>query len=98
MTRRKTGLTRRNPAEFGTVEERGGRYRALYRVKGAVIRAPRRSTLVSRPEPGWPSRNARCAAVRGSIPGWVPRQSPDSLRTGWRVGPTLPGSRRTRGR
>lgn len=40
MTRRKTGLTRRNPADFGTIEERGGRYRAFFRVKGQTIRAP----------------------------------------------------------
>lgn len=41
MTRRKTGIGRCNPSEFGTVEERAGRYRAFYRVKGQVIRAPR---------------------------------------------------------
>lgn len=47
MRARKTGLTRRNPAEFGTVEVRGERFRALYRVKGKTFRAPK--TFDSRP-------------------------------------------------
>ncbi|WP_193596239.1 tyrosine-type recombinase/integrase [Microbacterium sp. YJN-G] len=47
MTRRKTGLTRRNPAEFGTVEVRGERFRAFYRLKGKTFRAPQ--TFDSRP-------------------------------------------------
>lgn len=41
MTARRTGLTRRNPAEFGTVEVRGERFRAFYRVKGKAFRAPK---------------------------------------------------------
>ncbi|BDZ37985.1 tyrosine-type recombinase/integrase [Microbacterium suwonense] len=47
MTARKTGLTRRNPSEFGTVEVRGERFRALYRVKGKTFRAPK--TFDTRP-------------------------------------------------
>lgn len=41
MTARRTNLSRRNPASFGSVERRGERYRALYRRDGEVIRAPK---------------------------------------------------------
>lgn len=41
MTARKTGLTRKNPAAFGTVQRRGGRYRAFYRRNGDTVTAPR---------------------------------------------------------
>lgn len=41
MTARRTGLARKNPTHFGTVERRGDRFRAYYRREGEVIRAPK---------------------------------------------------------
>ena len=40
MTARKTGLTRRQPAEFGTIRERNGKFQTFFRLDGATHRAP----------------------------------------------------------
>lgn len=75
MTRRKTGLARRNPNDFGSVEKRGERYRALFRRDGRTIRAPR--TFTTRDDARhWLSEQER--ALRGGT--WIdPRLSEDSL-------------------
>lgn len=63
MTRRKTGIGRRNPSEFGTVEQRpNGRFRAYFRAEGVVHRAP--STFATRAEArAWLAKSE--AALRG---------------------------------
>lgn len=75
MTQRKTGLARRNPNEFGSVEQRGERYRAFFRKDGRTIRAPR--TYATRDDARhWLNEQER--ALRGGT--WIdPRLSDDSL-------------------
>lgn len=75
MTARKTGLSRRNPAEFGTVEARGLRFRAFYRSRGAVVRAPKtfETRVAAR---AWLAEQER--AILGGV--WVdPRLAADTL-------------------
>lgn len=40
MTVRRTNLSRRQPAEFGTIRERNGRFSAFFRRDGQTVRAP----------------------------------------------------------
>lgn len=76
MTSRKTGISRRNPATFGSIERRGDRFRALYRRDGAVIRAPK--TFGTRKEASvWLAAQAT-AQADGS---WIdPRAGAETLR------------------
>lgn len=75
MTARKTGIARKNPAAFGTVQRRGDRYRAFYRRSGSTIRAPKTFDSVKSAH-AWLAKEA---AAHGAGTWIDPRAGADTL-------------------
>lgn len=75
MTRPKTGIARKNPAPFGSIERRGDRYRALYLKDGVKIRAPK-TFATAQEARAWLAREA-VAIADGT---WTPRIAPAAMK------------------